>query len=85
MFHVIQDGYCITRNKRGIYKQAKVYHYKHGLYVGVSGGYTRLCKNGEVGTPDLSYVELELPHDIALASDNIGRLVIDSGVNHGGN
>ena len=80
MFHVIQDAYCITRNKRGIYKQAKVYRYKTGLYVGVSGGYSRLCKAGDIGTPDLSYVELVLPDHMTPIPDSIGRLTLTPGV-----
>jgi len=84
MFHVILDAFCIIRNKRGIYKQAKVYHYKTGLYVGVCGGFSRLCRNGDIGTPDLSYVELVLPEFITISTDNIGRLVMNTiGAHHG--
>jgi len=83
MFHVILDAFCITRNKRGIYKQAKVYRYKAGLYVGVSGGFSRLCKGGDIGTPDMSYVELFLPDYLVIGNDSIGRLIITSGVQHG--
>lgn len=71
MFHIIQDAYCITRNKRGVYKQAKVYRYKNGLYVGVSGGYARLMKTGDVGTPDVSWVELK---NVEYTNDSLGRL-----------
>lgn len=82
MFHIIQDAYCIVRNKRGVYKQAKMYHYKLGLYVGVSGGYVRVMRNGDLGTPDLSYVEIYLPGEIETVCDNMGRLKFP-GVLHG--
>lgn len=73
MFHVIQDAYCIVRGKRGVFKQCKVYKYKGGLYIGACGGYVRLMKEGDVATPDLSYVELSVP-GYAVQHDSLGRL-----------
>lgn len=70
MFHIIQDAYCITRNKNGIYKQARLYRYKEGLYVGVGGGFARLLRNGDVGTPNLSYVDLFLPEGYSITFKN---------------
>lgn len=74
MFHVIPDAFCILRSKKGVYKQAKVYRYSDGLYVGACGGFVRLMRNGDCGTPDLSYVELEVPKSIKLGHDNLFRL-----------
>jgi len=79
MFHIIQDAYCILRTKRGVYKQTRVYAYKHGLYVGTSGGYCRLMTNGNVGTPDVSYVELHLPAGFSQGKTEIGALTL---INH---
>lgn len=73
MFHVIQDAFCIIRNKRGVYKQTKVYKYKDGLYVGACGGFVRLMRDGNLGTPDLSYVDLNIP-GFSTKKDEIGRL-----------
>ena len=75
MFHVIQDAFCITRNKRGVYKQAKVYRYHDGLYVGAFGGFVRLLRDGDCATPDMSYVELSTA-GLNVTRDEIGRLVI---------
>lgn len=77
MFHVIQDAYCIVRGKRGVYKQCKVYKYKGGLYIGACGGFVRLMKEGNVGTPDLTYVELHVP-DVDIVNDSLGRLTVGS-------
>lgn len=77
MFHVIQDAYCIVRQRNGVHKQAKVYQYNNGLYVGVKGGYVRLMKDGNVGTPDMSWIEL-VTHDIKRTQDAMGRLVIEN-------
>lgn len=76
MFHVIQDAYCILRTKRGVYKQARVYSYKGGLYVGASGGFVRLMTNGNVGTPDVSYVELWLPAGFSQGKTETGLLTL---------
>lgn len=73
MFHVIQDAYCIVRGKRGVHKQPKVYKYKDGLYIGALGGYVRLMKNGDVGTPDLSYIELHVP-ELDIGATSTGAL-----------
>lgn len=74
MFHVIQDAYCIIRSKRGVYKQTKVYGWRNGLYIGAMGGFVRLMTNGNVGTPDISYVELTLPAGVSLGKPDIGKL-----------
>lgn len=73
MFHIIQDAYCIVRGKRGVYKQTKVYRYNDGLYIGAMGGFVRLMKNGDVATPDLSYVELVVPY-VDIGSTPTGAL-----------
>lgn len=73
MFHIIQDAVAIVRNKRGIYKQCKVYRYKRGVYIGVSGGYARLLRDGDVGTPDMSWIELT---GVETKPDSIGRLEV---------
>lgn len=75
MFHVIPDAVCILRSKRGVYKQAKVYRYSGGLYVGACGGFVRLLKDGDCGTPDLSYVELDLPKSVKVSHDEVRRLI----------
>ena len=74
MFHVIPDAFCILRSKKGVYKQAKVYRYSGGLYVGACGGFVRLLKDGDVGTPDLSYVQLEVPVGLRVEHDHLRRL-----------
>lgn len=76
MFHIIQDAYCITRNKCGIYKQGKLYRYNGGLYVATGGGYARLLRNGDVGTPNLSYVDIFLPPEYQQTVDATGRLCV---------
>lgn len=76
MFHIIQDAHCILRTPKGVYKQAKVYKYNQGLYVGACGGFVRLMKNGDCGTPNLSYVELLLPNGLVAHADEIGRLFV---------
>ena len=74
MFHVIQDGYAIVRSKRGIHRQCRLYQYREGLYIGLSGGFVRLMTNGNVGTPDVSYLEISLPDGFTTTADSFGRL-----------
>lgn len=74
MFHVIQDAYCIVKTRKGVFKQTKVYKYSGGLYINACGGFVRLMKGGDIGTPDMSYIELQLPETIATHHDSLRRL-----------
>lgn len=76
MFHVIQDAYCIIHGKKSVYKQVKVYRYKDGLYIGAMGGFVRLMKNGDLATPDMTYIELFLPEGYRTGYTPIGSMVL---------
>lgn len=45
LFHEIFDSQAITRRK-GVYKQAQLYHRDGRVYVAAAGGYVRVGKHG---------------------------------------
>lgn len=65
LFHEIPDAQCIVRCKGGVYKQAKLYRRGEHTYVGIRGGFVRICawmKFGDTwptSAPDITVVDME--------------------------
>jgi hypothetical protein len=57
LFHVVEDATVILRNKKGVYRQAKVYHRGGRLYAGLGSGFVRLMQRG-TSNPDVSWEDL---------------------------
>lgn len=75
-FHIIEDAAVIVR-KRGIFRQAKVYHRGNGIYASYYGGYVRLYANGGTGMPDLSWDEIDLGSDRQPFVDVHGKMFLE--------
>ena len=43
LFHQIEDAEAIVRLKGGVHKQLKLYRRRDRIFIGISGGYLRVC------------------------------------------
>lgn len=57
LFHVVDEATVILRNKKGVYRQAKVYSRGDRLYAGYGPGFVRLLTHG-TSHPDISWEDL---------------------------
>lgn len=63
LFHAIEDKQAIIRNKKGVYRQVKLYHRDDQLYVGCAGGFVRLMKDKRTSHPDVLWEHLEVAYN----------------------
>jgi hypothetical protein len=64
LFSLIEDKQAIIRNKRGVYRQVKLYQRNDELYVGASGGFVRLLKDKRTSHPDVLWEHLEIEYNL---------------------
>lgn len=72
LFHVVADEFVVLINRRGLYRQAKLYRRGKGLYAGVGGGFARLVSGGGTSVPDLRWEDLDAKHVVG----RLGRLEV---------
>jgi hypothetical protein len=60
LFSLIEDKFAIIRNKRGVYRQVKLYQRDEQLYAGCHGGYVRLMKEKRTSHPDVIWEHIEV-------------------------
>jgi hypothetical protein len=72
LFHDIADEFVVLVNRRGVYRQAKLYRRDKGLYAGASGGFIRLLTEGGTSVPDIRWEGLTLAHRVG----RLGRLEV---------
>lgn len=58
-FHKIEEAAVILKGKKGIFRQANVYHRGEHVFAGYGGGFVRLISGGSTTNPDVSWIDLE--------------------------
>lgn len=76
-FHVIDDAAAIIRTK-GVFRQVKVYRRGEALYAGHGSGFIKLSAGGGTSTPNVSWLDIDLPEGMRFAEKGFG--VVVSGV-----
>lgn len=59
LFHIIDDGAVIVRNKPGVYRQVKLYERDGKLYAGHGAGFVKLIAKGRTSHPNISWLEAD--------------------------
>lgn len=67
LFYIVPDAFIVLRRK-GVYRQAQIYHRAGRVYAKFGGGFVRLMREGTT-VPDLMW-EGDLPKIICLDSTN---------------
>ncbi len=73
LFHEIDGAAAILRDRRGVFRQAKVFRRGDFLFAGFGSGFIRLYKNNGTSTPT---VFLDALVGVNAEADTMGRLVI---------
>lgn len=63
LFHIVEDATVILRSRKGVYRQAKLYHRAGRLYAGFGSGFVRLMQRG-TSNPDVSWEALSEENDM---------------------
>ena len=61
LFHVIEDGQAIIRQKGGVFRQVKVYRRGSDVFVASGTGFVKLLGMNSTTAPNISVVELDAP------------------------
>lgn len=75
LFHRIDDGRAIVRNKSGVFKQVDLFRRGDELYVAHAGGFARVMgRDGRTTVPTLTVVDYAIPDaaGIAVVHDALG-------------
>ena len=72
LFHVIDDGQVIIRNK-GVYRQVKIYRRGKDIYAAHGLGFIKLMATGATSHPNISWMEVDT------GDDDTGETILMSG------
>ncbi len=58
-FHVIEDGACILRMPKGVFRQAKVFRRGEDVFAAYGAGFVKLSVRGGTSNPNVSWLDVE--------------------------